>query len=81
MRMLNVPIVFAMLLLSGCLGVKRDLAVPNHQIPHLITRDANVYISIRTADGTVEQEVYLQGGSWWIAPDSLVNPVDESDRQ
>lgn len=55
----------ALLLLSaGC--VRADLAIPDHRVPHKITRRAVLYISVRTANGEVEEKAQVPAG-WYLA--------------
>lgn len=63
-------LVVSVTLLAAC--SKRDVAVPDLRIPHKLTREVRVWVSVRKSDGTyVEQEVKADAG-WWIASPLVV---------
>lgn len=52
--------------------MRPDLTVPDHRIPHKITRDTEVYLKLNTAEGGVEQLVKIPAG-WWVASPLVVD--------
>ena len=68
------PWLALLFLATGCLH--RREVIPDHQVPHRISRATSLHLWVRGADGNfVEQETWIAPDQWILVHESLLRPT------